>query len=78
MINIIVLTQQSLFLKDFIYLLMRDAETEAETEPGFMQGAQRETRSRVPRIRPWAEGGAKSLSHPGCPTNYFKYVGTGT
>ena len=24
-------------------------------------------RSRVSRIRPWAEGGAKPLSHPGCP-----------
>ena len=32
-----------------------------------MQGAQRGTRSRDPRIRPWAEGGAKPLGHPGCP-----------
>ena len=24
-------------------------------------------RSRVSRITPWAEGGAKLLSHPGCP-----------
>ena len=31
-----------------------------------MQGAQRGTRSQVPRITPWAEGGAKPLSHPGC------------
>ena len=23
--------------------------------------------SQVPRITPWAEGGAKPLSHPGCP-----------
>ena len=32
-----------------------------------MQGARLGTRSRVSRIRPWAEGGAKRLSHPGCP-----------
>ena len=32
-----------------------------------MQGAQRGTRSRVPRITPGAEGGAKPLSHRGCP-----------
>ena len=32
-----------------------------------MQGAQCGTRSQVSRITPWAEGGAKPLSHPGCP-----------
>ena len=32
-----------------------------------MQGARRGTRSRVPRITPWAEGGTKLLNHPGCP-----------
>uniref|UniRef100_A0A8C0N993 Cytoplasmic dynein 1 intermediate chain 2 n=2 Tax=Canis lupus familiaris TaxID=9615 RepID=A0A8C0N993_CANLF len=32
-----------------------------------MQGARRGTRSRISRIRPWAEGGAKPPSHPGCP-----------
>ena len=31
-----------------------------------MQGAQHETRSQVSRIPPWAEGGAKLLSHEGC------------
>ena len=36
-----------------------------------MQGARRGTRSRVPRIRPWAEVGAKPLSHPGCPSAIF-------
>ena len=48
---------------------MRDieAETRAEGEAGSMQGAQCGTRSRVSRITPWAEGGAKPLSHPGCP-----------
>ncbi|CAD7682573.1 unnamed protein product [Nyctereutes procyonoides] len=30
-----------------------------------MQGARRGTRSRVSRITPWAEGGAKPLSPPG-------------
>ena len=32
-----------------------------------MQGARRGTRSQVSRIRPGPEGGAKPLSHPGCP-----------
>ena len=32
-----------------------------------MQGAWRGTRSRVSRIRPWAEGGAKPLEPPGLP-----------
>ena len=44
----------------------REAETQAEGEAGSMQGAQRGTRSWVSRIRPWAEGSAKPLSHPGC------------
>ena len=33
---------------------------------GSLQGAQHRTGSWVFRIRPWAEGGAKSLSHLGC------------
>ena len=45
----------------------REAETQAEEEAGSMQEARRGTRSRVSRITPWAEGGAKPLSHPGCP-----------
>ena len=61
----------SFFFKDFIYLFMKHTETEAETqaeeEAGFMQGAQRVPRSWVSRITPWAEGGAKLLSHRGCP-----------
>ena len=44
----------------------REAETQAEGEAGSMQGAQHETRSQVSRIPPWAEGGAKLLSHEGC------------
>ena len=46
----------------------REAETQAEGEAGSMQGAQHGTRSQDPRIRPWTEGGAKPLSHWGCPT----------
>ena len=59
------------FFKDFIYLFMREAETQAEGEAGSMQEAQRETRSQVSRIMPWAEGGAKPLSHPGCPLSHI-------
>ena len=57
------------FFKDFIYLFMRDTEREAETqaegEAGSMQEARHGTQSQVSRIKPWAEGGAKPLSHPG-------------
>ena len=48
-----------------------DAETQAGGEAGSMQGAQCGTRSRVSRIRPWADSGAKPLSHPGCPREKF-------
>ena len=44
-----------------------EEETQAEGEAGSMQGARHGTRSRVSRITPWAEGGAKPLSHRGCP-----------
>ena len=50
----------------------REAETQAEGEAGSMQGARCRTRSRDPRITPWAEDGAKLLSHPGCPMTFFK------
>ena len=61
--------EKLILFKDFIYLFMRGTkrergrDTQAEGEVGSMQGA----RSRVSRITPWAEGGAKPLSHPGCP-----------
>ena len=68
-----------LFFKDFIYLFMRDthreAETQAEGEAGSMQGAQHGTQSRGSRITPWAEGGTKPLSHPGCPPLLFLQAG---
>ena len=56
------------FLKDFIYLFMRDthrerererereAETQVEGEAGSMQGAQSGTGSWDPRITPQTEG----------------------
>ena len=53
-------------------------ETQAEGEAGSMQGVRCGTQSRVSRIAPWAEGGTKPLSHPGCPTKfvlkYFKLL----
>ena len=49
----------------------REAETQAEGKAGSMQGARRGTPSRVSRITPWAAGGAKPLSHWGCPRNNF-------
>ena len=48
------------FLKDFIYLFMRDtergAETQAEGEAGSLRGARCGTWSQDPGITPWAEG----------------------
>ena len=49
----------------------RKAETQAEGEAGSTQGARCGTRSRVPGVMPWAEGGAGPLSHPGCPDTKF-------
>ena len=49
----------------------RETETQAEGEAGSMQGAWRGTWSRVSRITPWAEDGAKPLSHPGCPNIFY-------
>ena len=49
----------------------REAEIQAEGEAGSMQGAQHGTQYQVSRIMPWAEDGAKPLSHLGCPGNNF-------
>ena len=49
----------------------REAETQAEVEAGSTQGTRCRTRSQVPRITPWANSGAKPLSHPGCPAVLF-------
>ena len=59
-----------------MYLFMRDTEREAEIqaegeEAGSKHGARRGTRSPVSRTTPWAQGGAKPLSHPGCPKLIF-------
>ena len=63
-----------LFLKIFYLFIHRDRERErqAEGETGFTQGAQCGTWSQVSGITPWTEGGAKLLSHPGCPLSTLK------
>ena len=62
-----------IFKRFHFYLFTRDtqrgAQTQAEGEAGSLQGARPGTRSQVSRTTPWAEGGAKPLSHAGCPRN---------
>ena len=64
--------QLSFFFKKILFIYSwaahreKEAETQAEGEAGSMQGARHGTRSPASRIMPWAEGGAKPLSHPGC------------
>ena len=66
-------TSFSIFFFSFFsfYLFMRETQREAETqtegEAGSTQGARCETWSWVSRIMPWGRGGAKHLSHLGCP-----------
>ena len=50
----------------------RIAETQADKEAGFMQGARRRTQSLASRIMPWAAGTAKPLCHWGCPHYFFQ------
>ena len=50
----------------------RERQRQAEGEAGSMQGARHGTRSWVSRITPQAEGGAKPLSHWGCPSVFLK------
>ena len=50
----------------------REAETQAEGEAGSVQGARRGTRSRVSRIRPWAEGRHPTAEPPRDPQNNFQ------
>ena len=52
----------------FIHERQREAEIQAEGEAGSMQGARRGTQSPFSRFTPWAEGGAKLLSHPRLPS----------
>ena len=62
-----------IFLKDFIYLFMRDTErereveTQAKREAGSMQEAWCGTRSWDPRITPWAKGRHSTTEPPRCP-----------
>ena len=60
----------------FIYLSMRNTQRETETqeegEIGSRQEARCGTQSQVSGIISWAEGGAKPLSHWGCPSLIFK------
>ena len=51
---------------------MRDTERERGRDTGrgrsrLHAGSLRRTRFQISSIRPWAKGGAKPLSHPGCP-----------
>ena len=46
---------------------LREAETQAEGEAGFSQGAQRRTRSWDSGIRPWAKGRRSTAEPPGHP-----------
>ncbi|XP_077757927.1 quinone oxidoreductase-like protein 2 isoform X1 [Canis aureus] len=55
----------------FLEALRRERERQAEGEAGSLQETRRGTRSCGPRIRPWTEGGAKLLSHSGCPLFNF-------
>ena len=48
----------------FIHEREREVEIQAEGEAGSMQGAPRGTWSRVSRITPWVEGGAKPAEPP--------------
>ena len=62
---------ESFFFFAILFIHEREAETQAEGEAGSMQGAHGETRPRISRITPWAEGGAKPLSHRGHPMGSF-------
>ena len=71
------MNKHSSFLKGFHVFIherhrQREAETQAEGEAGPLQGVRCGTPSQVSRITPWAEGGTKQLSHPGCPRLLFE------
>ena len=57
-----------LFFKFYLFIHerhKRERGRDTVGEAGSMQGAGCGTRFRVSRITPWAEGGARPLSHPG-------------
>ena len=47
----------------------REAETQAEGEAGFMQGARCGIKPRTPGSFPGPKAGIKPLSHPGIPSS---------
>ena len=54
----------------------REAETQEEGEAGSKPGApgaRYGTRSRGPRIMPWAKGRRQTADHPGIPKDSFLY-----
>ena len=59
------------FLKDFIYLLVRETETQTEREAGSMQEAWCGSRSQDSRIMPWAEGRHSTAEPPRRPRPWF-------
>ena len=70
--NGLIANGQSIFLKDFIYLFMRDTERDRDIGRGrrnrLHAGAQCEIWCRNSRITSWAKGrDAQPLSHPGIP-----------
>ena len=67
------------FLKKFIHLFMRqrerEAETQAEGEADSIQGAPHGTHPQPPGSCPGLnEGGAKPLSHLGCPVSALMLI----
>ena len=67
------LRQRRIFcFKDFIYLFMKDAVRERERGRDTVRGRSRPHAGSlmwVSKIPPWAEGGAKPLSHRGRPVS---------
>ena len=49
----------------------REAETQAEGEAGSLGGAGCRSRSRDPRVMPWAEGRCSFAEPPRCPQELF-------
>ena len=58
--------------KDFINLFMRDTQRETGRDRNrlHVRSLMRDSILGL-QIRPWTEGGAKPLSHPGCPQSTF-------
>ena len=54
----------------------RDRQTQAEGRSRLHAGSLMWDSIDI-RITPWAEGGAKPLSHPGIPATLFRYVSAG-